>query len=120
MPLSQPDAIKAAEIIAAALDRNTQAVERLTTQMANTPEELAVELNPLVDRLTAAIEGMGGDIHALKDEVATLQAAAGTFTPEQKVAMDAVVARVQALVDRGEGIDAETNPPGPPPATPSE
>jgi hypothetical protein len=69
-----------------------------------------------LDRISAALDGLTGDIQRLKDAAAALQAAVDAAVADKDAAVAAAVTQAQAdfdaalapLADRAEALDAET------------
>ena len=75
--------------------------------------EFATAQNAFNDRIDVAVTGLQGDVQALNDEIAKLQASAGEVTPEDQASLDAIQARAETITTKLEALDALT-PPKPP------
>lgn len=71
-------------------------------------------------RLDAAIADVQSDVEVLKEQIAELLASAGTISPEDQAALEALNARSAEIATKLEALAAETPPPVPteePPVT---
>lgn len=75
--------------------------------------DFAAKQNAFNDRIDTAVQGLTGDVTALKDEITKLQNSPGTITPEDQASLDAIQARTDAITTKLEALDALT-PPTPP------
>ena len=81
-----------------------------------TAQRMETLMSEAIDRLTAALDGITGDIQRLKDAAAALQAAVDAAIADKDAAVAAAVTQAQAdfdaalapVVDRAEALDAET------------
>jgi capsule polysaccharide export protein KpsE/RkpR len=62
------------------------------------------------DRMDTAITGLQGDVANLNEQIAALQASAGTITPEDQALLDGIQTRAQAITDKLEALDSLTAP----------
>ncbi len=84
-------------------------------QIMSAISEFAAKQNTHNDAIDAAVTGLTGDIKALNDKIAELQASAGVITPEDQALLDAIDTRGQSIADKLAALDAQTeNAPTPP------
>lgn len=74
--------------------------------MSKTSESTARQ-NARIEAAEGSIAGIKTDVDAQAALIKQLQESPGEFTPEDQVAMDALEARTQALVERLQAVDAE-------------
>jgi len=65
------------------------------------------------DRVDAAITDLQGDVQSLNDQIAALQASAGTVTPEDQALLDGIQTRSAAIANKLDALDALTPPVAP-------
>lgn len=78
--------------------------------------QLEATMSANSDRISAALDGITGDIQRLKDAAVALQAAVDAAVADKDAAVAAAVSQAQAdfdaalapLADRAEALDAET------------
>jgi hypothetical protein len=75
--------------------------------------DFATKQNAFNDRLDSSIQGLTDDVQFMTDQIAKLQASAGTVTPEDQALLDGLEARIAAATTKLEALDALT-PPKPP------
>lgn len=66
------------------------------------------------DKIDAAVDGLVGDVKNLNDQIAVLQASAGTITPADQALLDGIETKAKAVSEKLAALDAQT-PPVPPP-----
>ncbi len=113
LTLLQPDAVKAANIVAAALDRNSQALERFGLLMSQSIQDFSATVNAAFDKIATATDGLASDVSQLNDTIAKLQASEGTITPEDQALLDSIQQRASTVADKLAALDALTTPPTP-------
>lgn len=82
--------------------------------------EFAAQQEAFNARLDAAVTDIQGDVASLKQQIADLLASAGTISPEDQAALEALNARSSEIASKLEALAAETPPPVPteePPVT---
>ena len=72
--------------------------------------DFAAAQNAFNDAMDASIAGLQGDIKALDDLIAQLQASAGQISAEDQALLDALQVRSKAMVDKLAALDALTPP----------
>ena|ERR1700675_4793144 len=72
--------------------------------------EFATKQNAFNDTIDAAIAGLTEDVQNLNDQIASLQASAGTITPADQALLDGITARAQTVSDKLSALDALTPP----------
>ena len=93
------------------------ALKRTRRIIMSAISDFASKQNAHNDKIDTAIDGIQGDVTALKDLITKLQNSAGTITPEDQASLDALEARAAALEQKVTALDAQTeNPPTPPTA----
>lgn len=65
------------------------------------------------DRMDAAVTDIQGDVDFLNDQIAAMQASAGTLSAEDQATLDTLSLRSSAIADKLAALAAET-PPAPP------
>jgi len=107
MPLSvsNPDVTKAADKIVSAIENFSHLLERLVARMEKSIEDFAAVVNEKFDKIGVATQGLAGDVSGLKDEIAKLQAAAGSISPEGQALLDGIASRASDLSDRLSALD---------------
>jgi len=75
--------------------------------------DFATKQNAFNDRQDTAIAALQADVTNLNEQIAALQATAGTITAEDQALLDGIQARGSAISDKLEALDAQT-PPKPP------
>ena len=111
IPISNPDVVKAANIIAASNDRLTQTLERFITLMSQVIQEFKTTVDAAFDKIATATDGLSADVAALKDEIAKLSTDA--ISDDDKAALESIKSRVNGLADKLSALDALTVPPTP-------
>lgn len=76
--------------------------------------DFSAKMTAFFDRQDAAVADLQGDVDNLTAQIAALQASAGTVTPEDQAALDAIQARAQTVSDKLDALDALTPPKAPP------
>lgn len=74
----------------------------------------AAQMKAFNDRQDAAITDLQGDVKALTDQIAALQASQGTITPEDQASLDEIQSRASAISDKLDALDSLTPPVAPP------
>lgn len=77
--------------------------------------DFAAKMKSHNDKVDIAVAGLQGDIGTLKDQIAKLQASAGTISAEDQATLDAIEANAGAVSDKLDALDSLT-PPVPPTA----
>lgn len=67
-------------------------------------------------RMDTAIADLQGDVQALNDQIAKLQATSGTITAEDQALLDGITERSSTIADKLDALDALTPPVVPAPA----
>jgi chromosome segregation ATPase len=67
-------------------------------------------------KVAADVETLIESVASLQQQIADLQSAAGTFTPEQQAQIDAIAASAQGIDDNLNTLDASISTPPVPPA----
>lgn len=96
-----PDLIIAAILLAAILYTRKSIMSQIS--------QFAEAVNASFDRIGTAVEGVSGDVQALKDEIAKLQT-----DPADTAALEAVKERAETIATGLEALDALTTPPAAP------
>lgn len=78
--------------------------------------DFAAKQNAFNDRIDTAVTDLQGDVKNLSDQIAALQASAGTITPEDQALLDGIQQRTSTIADKLDALDALT-PPAVPPTT---
>ena len=76
------------------------------------------KLQGFFNRQDTAIADLQSDVKNLDDQIAQLKAQLGTVTPADQALLDGIVARVSAVSDKLDALDALTPPVTPPAPTP--
>lgn len=76
------------------------------------------KLQGFFNRQDTAIADLQSDVKNLDDQIAQLKSQLGTVTPADQTLLDGIVARVSAVSDKLDALDALTPPVTPPAPTP--
>jgi len=90
-----------------------QDLQTMETKIMSAISDFATKQNAFNDRQDTAIAALQADVTNLNEQIAALQATAGTITAEDQALLDGIQARGSAISDKLEALDAQT-PPKPP------
>jgi len=120
-----PDVVTAGKLIVTALgshatavgqaiDRQTTSFERMFVIMSLAIQEFSARVNEAFGKISTSLDGVAGDVSALKDEIAKLQSSAGEISAEDQATLDSIEAKAVAISDKLSALDDQTVPPAPP------
>jgi uncharacterized protein YoxC len=86
--------------------------QRKENNMAQNPAivKYVNDVNAYLDRADSAMDGIKGDVTAIKAELEKIQNSPGTLSPEDQASLDAALQRMGTLTQRIETLDQETAP----------
>lgn len=79
-------------------------------------ENFSASVNQAFDKLGLAVEGVSGDVAALKAEIEKLQTTPGTLTAEDQALLDSIQTRANDVANKLAALDALTEQTPTPPA----
>lgn len=79
-------------------------------------ETFATSVNQAFDKLGLAVEGVSGDVAALKAEIEKLQSTPGTLSPEDQALLDSIQTRANDVANKLAALDSLTEQAPTPPA----
>jgi alkylhydroperoxidase family enzyme len=91
-------------------------LQQLEHKIMSAISDFAAKQNAFNNRIDASVTDLQGDVKNLSDQIAALQASAGTITPEDQALLDGIQQRTSTIADKLDALDALT-PPAVPPTT---
>ena len=88
------------------LERHLAQINHKLEHIMSAISDFAAKQNAFNDQMDTAVSGLTDDVKSLNDQIAELQASAGTVTPEDQALLDGITTRAQGIADKLAALDA--------------
>lgn len=85
-------------------DKVLAAIQQARKEIVGKIEDFAAAVQPALSQIDAGLSNLAGDIANLQKQISDLQAAAGSLTPEQQAALDAISATATNLATKTKAL----------------
>lgn len=80
------------------------AIQQARDEIVGKIEDFKATVQPALTKIDAGLTNLSGDIANLQKQISDLQAAAGSLTPEQQAALDAISTSVTDLATKTQAL----------------